>query len=315
MPCARSTSRAAAAGSWGGITAVPINRSGSADGPVGDPVVPHLVRRDREVDVVEAAERLTESAVEDGDVDAFGVHHLEAFLGVPAARVEVVGIAQRVAELLVAVHARVAEPGEPHRDRDVVLDQHLLGADAVVVAHPRSALSHRRGKFALPQVDRLAHVAIGVDHHVRASARELPHRCSPRNRTFCRPTQRRRDAGVNDVLVIGSEQTGRPSTNTQRAYAADLRDFAAWCAEHGSPERARRAPADVAAYLRDRAEALAPATVARRLAAIVAAHHRLGFDVTAGRPRGARTRSRASSGTTGRGADRPGRSTPSRWRG
>ena len=109
--------------------------------------------------------------------------HRQTLLGVPAARVEVLGVAQRVAELLVPVHARVAEPGEPHRDGDVVLDQHLLGADALVVANPRPSFSHRRGKFALPQVDRLAHVAIGVDHHVFATARELPHRCSPRNRT------------------------------------------------------------------------------------------------------------------------------------
>jgi site-specific recombinase XerD len=66
------------------------------------------------------------------------------------------------------------------------------------------------------------------------------------------------------------------SRNTERAYAADLRDFEAWCREHGCPS-APAAPADVAAFLRDRAELLAPATVARRLAAVVAAHRRLGL--------------------------------------
>ena len=136
--------------------------------------------------------------------------------GVPSARVEVVGIAQRVAELLVPVHARVAEPGEPHRDGHVVLDQDLLGPELVVVAHPRSPFSHRRGKVALPEVDRLAHVAIGVDHHVRAAARELPHRCSPRTGRLSHPTQRCRDGGVNEVLVIGSEQSGQHRTGLRR---------------------------------------------------------------------------------------------------
>jgi hypothetical protein len=145
------------------------------------------VRRDRELDVVEAAERLAEAAVEDRHVDALGVHHLQALVGVPPARVEVVGVDERVAELLVLVHAGIAEPGEPHRDGDVVLHQDLLGADAVVVAHPRAALTHRWGKLALPEVDWLAHVAIGVDHHVRAPARELPHRMLPPDRTFRGP--------------------------------------------------------------------------------------------------------------------------------
>ena len=64
--------------------------------------------------------------------------------------------------------------------------------------------------------------------------------------------------------------------NTARAYESDLRDFAAWCAQHGCPS-APAASADVAAYLRERSETLAPATVARRLAAIVDAHDRAGY--------------------------------------
>ncbi|HLM18963.1 MAG TPA: site-specific integrase [Acidimicrobiia bacterium] len=74
------------------------------------------------------------------------------------------------------------------------------------------------------------------------------------------------------------------AANTQRAYASDLRDFSAWCAERGRPA-CPAAPDDVAAYLRDRAEHLAPATIARRLAAIVAAHHRLGLDSPRDHPR------------------------------
>lgn len=61
------------------------------------------------------------------------------------------------------------------------------------------------------------------------------------------------------------------SRSTERAYRADFADFAAWC-------DARRCaampadPAEVAAYLTDLARRVAPATVARRLAGISAAH-------------------------------------------
>ncbi len=65
------------------------------------------------------------------------------------------------------------------------------------------------------------------------------------------------------------------TTNTERAYAADLRDFAAWCAGHGC-STCPAPPAEVASFLRDRAETLAPTTVARRLAAVVAAHRACG---------------------------------------
>jgi len=63
--------------------------------------------------------------------------------------------------------------------------------------------------------------------------------------------------------------------NTRRGYDADLRDFRAWCGEQGCAA-IPAAPADVARFLGERAEVLAPATVARRLAAIVDAHRRLG---------------------------------------
>ena len=144
-------------------------------GPVGDPVVPHLVRRDREVDVGEASEGLAEPAVEHRDVDPLGVHHRQSLLRIPAPGVEVVGVPQRVAEVLVLVHPGVAETGEPHRDRDVVLDQHVLRPDLVRVADPRAPLAHRRRELGLPEVDRLADVAVGVDHDVLAAARELDH--------------------------------------------------------------------------------------------------------------------------------------------
>ena len=79
---------------------------------------------------------------------------------------------------------------------------------------------------------------------------------------------------------FGPETGPRPqalATNTTRGYAADLRDFTTWCAEHGRPI-CPAAPDDVARFLRDRAEHLAPATVARRLAAIVDDHRGRGLD-------------------------------------
>lgn len=70
--------------------------------------------------------------------------------------------------------------------------------------------------------------------------------------------------------------TRTPAPNTARGYAADLRDFTEWCAEHRCPSYPA-SPDDVARFLRDRADQLAPATVARRLAAIVADHRRRGL--------------------------------------
>jgi site-specific recombinase XerD len=61
------------------------------------------------------------------------------------------------------------------------------------------------------------------------------------------------------------------AANTRRAYAADWRDFEGWCASHG----ARPLPAHpdaLALYLTERAGLLSVATLARRLAAIRAAH-------------------------------------------
>lgn len=58
---------------------------------------------------------------------------------------------------------------------------------------------------------------------------------------------------------------------TKRAYAADVRDFLAWGGEVPAT------PDIVAAYLAERAARLAPATLARRLAGIRAAHVAAGF--------------------------------------
>ena len=75
---------------------------------------------------------------------------------------------------------------------------------------------------------------------------------------------------------MSSTPNRRRAVNTERGYAADLRDFEAWCSTCGCPS-SPAAAGDVARYLRERADALAPATVARRLAAIVAEHRRLGL--------------------------------------
>jgi site-specific recombinase XerD len=76
---------------------------------------------------------------------------------------------------------------------------------------------------------------------------------------------------------VSATAVRRPrSTNTERAYAADLRDFHDWCAAQGRPS-CPADPHDVARYLRTRADTLAPTTVARRLAAIVAEHRGRGL--------------------------------------
>jgi integrase len=64
--------------------------------------------------------------------------------------------------------------------------------------------------------------------------------------------------------------------STRRAYAADWRDFEAWCRGHGLPALPA-APASVALYLTDRAASHRPATLRRRLTVIARAHQGAGY--------------------------------------
>ena len=61
------------------------------------------------------------------------------------------------------------------------------------------------------------------------------------------------------------------AANTRRAYGSDFADFAGWCASVGAASLPATA-ATVALYLTARAPQLAASTLARRLAAIRAAH-------------------------------------------
>lgn len=61
------------------------------------------------------------------------------------------------------------------------------------------------------------------------------------------------------------------SANTRRAYAADWRDFSAWCSAHAL-SALPAAPETVALYLSARAEAVKAGTLARRISTISQAH-------------------------------------------
>ena len=65
------------------------------------------------------------------------------------------------------------------------------------------------------------------------------------------------------------------AANTRRAYAADWRDFRAWCVLHGRPSLPA-SPETVALYLSDLAERCKTSTLQRRLAAISQAHQAAG---------------------------------------
>jgi site-specific recombinase XerD len=83
---------------------------------------------------------------------------------------------------------------------------------------------------------------------------------------------------VNDEHVIGPQgapwayaaQVGRAPA-TERAYASDWADFAAWCTARGA-RSLPASPATVAAYVDEAAERLRVATVRRRVAAVRARH-------------------------------------------
>jgi len=64
--------------------------------------------------------------------------------------------------------------------------------------------------------------------------------------------------------------------NTRRAYGADWRDFAAWCADAGL-EALPAGSETVGLYLAARASTHRPATLDRRLVAITAAHRAAGY--------------------------------------
>jgi site-specific recombinase XerD len=66
--------------------------------------------------------------------------------------------------------------------------------------------------------------------------------------------------------------------NTRRAYGADWRDFAAWCAEAGL-QALPASPETVGLYLAARASTHRPATLDRRLVAITAAHRAAGHSL------------------------------------
>ena len=64
---------------------------------------------------------------------------------------------------------------------------------------------------------------------------------------------------------------------TRRAYRADWRHFAAWCAERGR-EALPAAAETLALYLTELARDHHVATLTRRPAAIAAAHHACGYE-------------------------------------
>jgi integrase len=63
---------------------------------------------------------------------------------------------------------------------------------------------------------------------------------------------------------------------TLKAYRNDWRDFEFWCREHQLPSLPST-PESVALYIADRASALAPGTITRRLTSITKAHQAAGF--------------------------------------
>jgi hypothetical protein len=107
MPCARSTSRAAGLRVVRGDHRVGISRSRSADAQSAIQSFQTCGTPPR-VPCPRSRRAPAESAVEHRDVDALGVHHAQALPRIDTAAMQVVGIAERVTEIFVAVLASVA---------------------------------------------------------------------------------------------------------------------------------------------------------------------------------------------------------------
>ncbi len=87
---------------------------------------------------------------------------------------------------------------------------------------------------------------------------------------------RPQNSAVKAQVVIACQTSGVSSPNTERAYRSDWADFSAWCAEQGV-SALPSTPADVTAYVADRATKWRATTVRRRLAAIAARHRAMGL--------------------------------------
>ena len=92
----------------------------------------------------------------------------------------------------------------------------------------------------------------------------------------------RRDASAQQLVTLArTVERARDyikeskAPNTRRAYAADWRDFRAWCVLHGRPSLPA-SPDTVALYLSDLAERCKTSTLQRRLAALSQAHQAAG---------------------------------------
>jgi integrase len=87
---------------------------------------------------------------------------------------------------------------------------------------------------------------------------------------------RPRASRVKAQVVIGCQNAGMASPNTERAYRSDWADFSAWCGARGRPILPST-PEDVTAYVADLATRCRATTVRRRLAAIASRHRALGL--------------------------------------
>ena len=97
------------------------------------------------------------------------------------------------------------------------------------------------------------------------------------------PERNREPAPAEQLELFLRAARGAFSGSTERALRSDLAIYAKWCAEHG--ERALPAdPGTVAAFVDDRAEARAPATVRRYVTSIGIAHRALGLEGTVKSP-------------------------------
>ena len=223
--------------------------------------------------VRDAAERLAEAAVEHRDVDALGVEHLDALVGVEAGRVAGPRSAA-AAEVLVRL-ARVAEPARP---RSVAIRSSTRHSS---YRSPRSSAAGSRGRAGAGGCAPTGRPARRRARPRRPRARRRRCPCPPPFVSFgarpCLSTRRqsKHRSQLSDVRL--EVVTNQHAANTTRAYRADWEDFGAWCTTH----RRRALPATVptvAAYLRDVTRERRPSTVRRRLAAIHSKH------VTAGVP-------------------------------
>ena len=142
---------------------------------IGEPAVISAAGRSGELGVMDRAGEQAEARIEEGGVDAVGIHIRDALVRIEPARLAVLILHRVVDDTLPgADRADPADAALAVADR-VLLDDEPLFA-VLLLDDPRRPVAERRVDVFVPEVQRLEDVTVGVDDVVSATHNPAPFR-------------------------------------------------------------------------------------------------------------------------------------------